>query len=183
MRHDNALNSACAGASCSCQAPWHVGFECGCSFTPASDPVRSMVIGMRPRLRGPRRNRWCSRRYRHGRFVSGVPPEGALSPKRVIVPGLLPGIAGAWGDGCGRGPRPDPAVAAQHAAWHPRVLGRVLQAPHRIGTDADHVVAVPDGIPGGLDPGHPGMPGSVPLMLLPAQQMRDAVPGQLHDRR
>ena len=79
---------------------------------------------------------------------------GALSPERVILPGLLPGIVGASADRCGRGPRPDPAVAAQHAARHPCVRSRVLQAPHRIGTYADHVVAVPDGIPGGLDPTH-----------------------------
>ena len=117
------------------------------------------------------------------RLVSGVPPEGALSPGRVILPGLLSGIVRAFRDMCGRGPRPDPAVAAQPAARHPRVRGRVLQAPHRIGPDADHVVVMPDRIPGGLDPGHPGMPGSVPLVTLPAQQVRDAVPGQLHDRR
>ena len=110
--------------------------------------------------------------------MSGVLPEVALLPGRV-----MPGIVSAWRDRAGCGPRPDPAVAAQHAAWHPRVRGGVLQAPHYIGADADHVVAVPDGIPGGLDPGHPGVPGSVPLMLLPAQQVRDAVPGELHDRR
>ena len=142
-----------------------------------------MVIGMRPRPRGPLRNRWCSGPYQHARSVSGVPPEDALSPERVIMPGLLPGIVSASRDRSSRGPRPDPAVAAQHAAGHPHVRGRVLQAPHRIGAYADHVVAVPDGIPGGLDPGHPGMPGSVPLMLLPAQQMRDSVADQLHDRR
>ena len=97
--------------------------------------------------------------------------------------GLLPGIVSASRDRAGRGPRPDPAVAAQHAARHPRIGGGALQAPHRIGADADHVVAVPDGIPGGLDPGHPGVPGSVPLVTLPAQQVRDAIPGKLHDRR
>ncbi len=45
------------------------------------------------------------------------------------------------------------------------------------------MVAVADRVSGGLDPGHPRMPGPVPLMLLPAQQMPDPVPGQLHDRR
>ena len=120
--------------------------------------------------------------YQHARSVFGVPSEDALSPERVM-PGLLPGIVSASRDGAGRGPRPDPAVAAQHAAWHSRVGGGVLQAPHCIGADADHVVAVPDRISGGLDPGHPGVPGSVPLVTLPAQQVRDAVPGKLHDRR
>ena len=142
-----------------------------------------MVIGMRPRLRRPRRNRWCSRPYQHARSVSGATAGGCAIARAGHLARLLPGIADAPGDRCGRGPRPDPAIAAQHAARHPRVLGRVLQAPHRIGTYADHVVAVPDGIPGGLDPGHPSMPGSVPLMLLPAQQMRDPIAGQLHDRR
>ena len=45
------------------------------------------------------------------------------------------------------------------------------------------MVAVADRVSGGLDPGHPRMPGPVPLMLLPAQQMPDPVSGQLHDRR
>ncbi len=119
--------------------------------------------------------------------VSGTPLEGRLASEAasgpVIVPGARPGIVSAWCAGCGRGPRTDLPVAAEHPARHPRVRARVLQGPHRTGADADHVVAVPDRIPGGLDPGHPGVPGSVPLVLLPAQQVRGAVPGQLHDRR
>ena len=74
-------------------------------------------------------------------------------------------------------------VTAKHPARNPRVRARVLQGPHRTGADADHVMAVPDRIPGGLDPGDPGVSGSVPLVLLPAQQVRGAVPGQLYDRR
>ena len=50
-----------------------------------------MVIGMRPRLKRPRRNRWWSRPYHHARSVSGLPPEGALSPERVTLPGSYPG--------------------------------------------------------------------------------------------
>ena len=43
--------------------------------------------------------------------MSGVPPEDALSPGRVIMPGLLPGIVSASRDRSSRGPRPDPAIA------------------------------------------------------------------------
>ena len=119
--------------------------------------------------------------------VSGTPLEGRRASEAasgpVIVPGLVPGIVSAWCTGWGLGPRADLPVAAEHPARHPRVCARVLQGLHRTGADADHVVVVPDRIPGGLDPGHPGVPRSVPLMLLPAQQVRGAVPGQLHDRR
>ena len=110
--------------------------------------------------------------------VSGTPLEGRLASEAasgpVIVPGLVPGIVSAWCTGWGLGPRADLPVAAEHPARHPRVRARVLQGPHRTGADADHVVAVPDRIPGGLDPGHPGVPGSVPLVLL--QHSRYAAP-------
>jgi hypothetical protein len=99
-------------------------------------------------------------------------PAGLTSLVAALCPG--PG----WG-----GPRPDMAVAAEHAAGNAGVRAGSLQAPHRFGADADHVVAVADRVSGGLDPGHPRVPGPVPLMLLPAQQMPDPVPGQLHDRR
>jgi len=88
--------------------------------------------------------------------VSGTPLEGRLPSEAaagpVIVPGARPGIVNAWCAGCGRGPRKDPPVAAEHPARHPRVRARVLQGPHCTGADADHVVTVPDRIPGGLDP-------------------------------
>lgn len=162
-----------AGASCSCQAPWHVDFGCGCSFAPGCDPIRSMVIGLRPRLRGlfgiggaagltstPARCRACRQRVRYR-------PGGSSCPD------CYRGIVGAWRDRCGRGPRPDPAVAAQHAARYLRVCGRVLQAPHRIGADADHVVAVPDGIPGGLDPNGGGV---IRTVRMPGQPIAAGTP-------
>ena len=105
-------------------------------------------------------------------------------PVRSSFPAGLAGLVAALCPGPGRGgPRPDMAVAAEHAAGNAGVRAGSLQAPHRFGADADHVVAVADRVSGGLDPGHPRMPGPVPLMLLPAQQMPDPVSGQLHDRR
>ena len=105
-------------------------------------------------------------------------------PVRSSFPDGLAGLVAALCPGPGRGgPRPDMAVAAEHAAGNAGVRAGSLQAPHRIGADADHMVAVADRVSGGLDPGHPRVPGPVPLMLLPAQQMPDPVSGQLHDRR
>lgn len=104
-------------------------------------------------------------------------------PVRSSFPDWLAGLV-ALCPGPGRGgPRPDMAVTAEHAAGNAGVRAGSLQAPHRFGADADHMVTVADRVSGGLDPGHPRMPGPVPLMLLPAQQMPDPVPGQLHDRR
>lgn len=104
-----------------------------------------------------------------------------LAAGQVIVPVLAACLVSA---SChGLGPWPDLPVAAEYPARYPRVDAGVLQAAHRFGADADDVVAVPDRIAGGLDPGHPGVPGPVSLVLLPAQQVPDAVPGEFHDRR
>jgi hypothetical protein len=88
--------------------------------------------------------------------VPGPPREGRLLPGaatgRVVVPGLVSGTVSISCAGCGWGPRTDLPVAAKHPARHPGVSIRILQAPHHIGADADHVVAVPDRIPSGLDP-------------------------------
>lgn len=81
------------------------------------------------------------------------------------------------------GPRPDAAVAATCAARHAGVGVGALQAPHCLGADAHDAVAVAYRVAGGLDPGHPRMPGPVSLMLLPAQQVADSAPGHLHDGR
>jgi hypothetical protein len=96
-----------------------------------------------------------------------------------VVFGLAGSVADvcASGEGLGWGPRADIAVIAEHPARDPGIGVRVLQGPYRSAADAGHVVAVPDRVPGGLDPGHPGVPGSVPLVLLPAQQVPDAIPG------
>lgn len=89
----------------------------------------------------------------------------------------------ASGEGLGWGPWADLAVVAEHPARDSGVSVGILQGPNRSSTDADHMMTVPDRVPGGLDPGHPGVPGPVPLVLLPAQQVADAVSGQFHDRR
>lgn len=106
-----------------------------------------------------------------------------LRPVKSSLPGWIARPAASRLGADRAGSRPDMAVAAEHATRNASVPARIFQAPHRIGADADHVVAVADRVSGGLDPGHPRMPGPVPLMLLPAQQMPDPVPGQLHDGR
>ena len=85
----------------------------------------------------------------------------------------------------GPGQGADLPVPTEHPARYLGVGVRVFQGLHRLGAHADHVVTVPvaDRIASGLYPGHPGIPGAVPLMLLPAQEMPDLVPCQLHDRR
>lgn len=88
--------------------------------------------------------------------VCGAPLEGRQSPgfasARVTAPELVPAMVTAWCAGCGRGPRANLPVAAERPARYPRVRPEVLQAPIRIGADADNVVAVPDRIPGELNP-------------------------------
>ena len=81
------------------------------------------------------------------------------------------------------GPRPDTAVPAKRPARHILVCLRVLQAPYAVGAHAYHVVAVADRVAGGLDPGHPCIPGPVSLVPLPAQQVADPAPGHPHDGR
>jgi hypothetical protein len=80
-------------------------------------------------------------------------------------------------------PRADEAVAAQDAPRHVPVGRRGLDGPQCPGSHAGDRVPVTDGVPGGLDPGNPGMPRPVPLVQLPAQQVPYHAPAQLHDRR
>jgi hypothetical protein len=108
----------------------------------------------------------------------------SAAPCRVIRLTLGPGTVAPSRPGSGRrGPRPDLAVVAEDAPRNTFIGARMLQLPHRTRAHADDMVPVADRIPGGLHPRHPRMLGPVPLVPLPAQQMPDPAPGQLHDRR
>ncbi len=80
-------------------------------------------------------------------------------------------------------PRADEAVAAEDPPRDVLVGRRGLERPQSPGLHADDHVPVTDGVPGGLNPRDPGMPRSVSLVLLPAQQVRQCATSQLHDRR
>ena len=65
----------------------------------------------------------------------------------------------------GRGPGPDAAVGAERAPRDVVVGGWCFEGAHRLGAHARDAVMVADGVPGGLDPRDPCVPGHVSLML------------------
>src|SRR6266567_1321020 len=105
---------------------------------------------------------------------------GCMACRQVVS--SPPGGLATWHRALrGRGPRPDTTVAAEHAARHALVRLGILQSPYCVGAHAHDMVAVAHRVAGGLNPGHPRMPGPVSFVLLPAQQVADPAPGHLHD--
>ena len=116
-----------------------------------------------------------------GRIPVTVSPQTVLSGVGPVNRGPRPGLSAVL---TGRGrPEPDTAVIPPDPPRNLLVGVRRLQRAHRPGKDGDNLVPVPDRCTRGLHPRHPRVPGTIPLVLLPAQQVRDDPVPDLDQRR